>query len=159
MSARHRQPADPDTVRRHPAHPTVIGLVVAGGAVGTTLRHLLESAFGAPAGTWPWTTFWINVTGALALGALLEALARLGPDEGWRRSARLGLGTGVLGGFTTYSTFMVESALLVRGAQPVLAVGYDLASVAVGFLAALVGTVVVGRAMRGAGRRRAEVSP
>jgi CrcB protein len=137
----------------------VLGLVVAGGAVGTTLRYLLESAFAAPAGTWPWATFWINVTGALALGALLEALAVLGPDEGWRRSARLGLGTGVLGGFTTYSTFVVETAQLARHQEPVLAVGYDLASLAVGFLAALAGTVVVSRSMRGVARRRAAVSP
>jgi fluoride exporter len=158
VRARNRQPVDPDTVRRHPAHPGVLALVVAGGAVGTTLRHLLESAFGAPAGTWPWVTFWINVIGALALGALLEVLAGLGPDEGWRRSVRLGVGTGVLGGFTTYSTFVVETALLARGQAPVLAAGYDLASLAVGFLAALAGTVLVSRSMRGGGRRRAGVA-
>jgi CrcB protein len=145
-------------VRRHPAHPRVLALVVAGGAVGTTLRYLLESAFAAPAGTWPWVTFWINVTGALALGALLEVLAVLGPDEGWRRSVRLGVGTGVLGGFTTYSTFVVETALLARESAPVLAVGYDLASLAVGFLAALAGTVVVSRSMRRGGRGSAGVA-
>lgn len=110
--------------------------------VGTGVRDHLSRAFPAASETYPWTTFAINVTGALALGFLLTALAASGPDEGGRRSARLGLGTGMLGGYTTYSTFMVESVSLAGGGHPTLALAYDAASLAAGFAAALVGVLI-----------------
>jgi CrcB protein len=128
--------------------------VATGGAVGTAVRWSVETAYPSEAATFPWATFWVNVTGALALAVLLEVLAVLGPDEGWRRSVRLGVGTGVLGGYTTYSTFIVESALLGRDGELALALGYDVASLALGFAAALTGTLLVSRALSGVGRRR-----
>jgi fluoride exporter len=85
-------------------------------------------------------TLAVNLLGALLLGALLEALARRGPDTGRRRLLRLGLGTGVLGGFTTYSTLAVETATLPTA----LAVAYLAASVLLGAAAALAG-VLLGR--------------
>ncbi|GAB2472826.1 fluoride efflux transporter FluC [Xylanimonas ulmi] len=115
------------------------GLVALGGCVGVAARYGLEERFPASPGAWPWTTFWINVVGSLLLGALLETLLRTGPDDGWRRTARLGCGTGVMGGFTTYSTFAVETVRLAEGGQVWLGVGYALASVALGILAAVVG--------------------
>jgi CrcB protein len=75
------------------------------------VRAVLEAALPAGGG-FPVTTFGINVAGAFLLGALVETLARRGPDTGARRVLRLGLGTGVLGGFTTYSTLAVETASL-----------------------------------------------
>lgn len=124
------------TAARH-AHrnPLLLGAVFVGGACGTGIRSLLEDAFSRPTGSWPWITFAINVIGAFVLALLLEALVLSGEDTGGRRLARLGLGTGVLGGFTTYSTFMVETTKLP---WPV-AVGYVVASVIVGALAAWVG--------------------
>lgn len=112
---------------------------MAGGALGTSVRSWLESTYAPPAGTWPWVTFWINVGGSLALGALLEAIAQTGPDTGWRRGVRLGVGTGVLGGFTTYSTFSVEVVLLLRAGQWPVGLGYAVSSVVLGILAALAG--------------------
>ena len=123
-------------------------LVVVGGASGTAARSGIESAYPAVPGGWPWATFWINVSGALALGALLETLAVLGPDDGWRRRARLGLGTGVLGGFTTYSSFVVETATLGRDGWYILALGYDFVSLLFGFGAAYAGAVVVSKVHR-----------
>lgn len=137
-----------------PRPATTVALVAAGGALGTALRWTIETAYPPAPATFPWATFWVNVTGALALAVLLEVLAVLGPDEGWRRSMRLGVGTGVLGGYTTYSTFVVESALLGRDGELVVALAYDVASLALGFGAALAGTLLVSRALSGVGRRR-----
>lgn len=124
------------TATRHPHRdPLLLGTVFVGGACGTAIRSLLEDALSRPTNSWPWITFVINVTGAFVLGFLLEALVRSGEDNGGRRLARLGIGTGVLGGFTTYSTFMVETTKL-----PVLvAIGYVVASVALGAVGAWAG--------------------
>ena len=74
--------------------------------------------------------------GALLLGGLVTLLAVTGSDAGWRRGVRLGLGTGLLGGFTTYSTFSVETMELLR-ASWLLGVAYAVTTVVAGFLAAL----------------------
>jgi len=131
---------------RHPYRdPRLLGLVLLGGALGTFVRYTIEHAVPAEAGAWPWATFVINVCGAFVLGLLLEALLRTGPDEGWRRLVRMGVGTGVLGGFTTYSTFAVEADLLVRDGHALLAVGYALGSVVLGDVAALLGMLLAAR--------------
>ena len=120
-------------------------LIVLGGALGTAIRAALEAAQPAQPGGWPWTTFVINVTGAFVLGVLLEALARSGPDTGVRQYLRLGVGTGVLGGYTTYSTFAVESVKLLGGGAVLVGLGYALASVLLGLAAALAGTLLAAR--------------
>lgn len=118
-------------------------LIGAGGAVGTMLRATLELTFPAAPGGWPWTTFGINIAGAFLLAVLLEAIAVLGRDEGWLRGVRLGVGTGLLGGFTTYSAFMVETLQLGDTAGYLVAFGYVAASLVLGFMAAWAGTVGV----------------
>ncbi len=100
------------------------------------MRALIEGALPAGAG-FPVATFAINVVGAFLLGALLEALAHHGPDTGRRRMLRLGLGTGVLGGFTTYSTLTVETATRTPG----VGAAYLAASVLLGVLAGVAGIV------------------
>lgn len=146
------------------------GLVALGGAVGTTARAVLEAVAPAPPGSWPWTTFAINVAGSFLLGVLLESLHLSGPDEGRRRAVRLGVGTGVLGGFTTYSTFALEADRLLTGgglaADPdaqgtatVLAgapvgAAYALGSVVLGVAAAALGIRVTFLAARRRTRER-----
>lgn len=127
------------------------GLVAVGGAVGTSARAGLETAFAPGAGSWPWTTFAINLVGSFLLGALLERLARSGPDDGWRRRVRVLVGTGVLGGFTTYSTFALEVDRLVDAGHAGLGVAYALGSVVLGVVAAGGGI----RLAAALGRRRA----
>lgn len=107
--------------------------------MGTLVRAAIEGAFPAERGTWPWATFLINIVGSFALGFLLESLGRLGDDTGWRRHVRLGVGTGVIGGFTTYSTFVLELHTLYDSDRLVLAVAYALISVVLGISAALAG--------------------
>lgn len=140
-----RQPTEPDAVRAWPRERlALLGLVFVGGALGTAVRAFLSEHIAAGPEGWPWVTFGINVTGALMLGLLLGVLARLGDNSGRRRHARLGVGTGVLGGFTTYSTFAVE---VVERQQDSLAIGlgYAAASCLLGVLAAVVGLRLAAR--------------
>ncbi len=114
-------------------------LVAAGSALGTLIRAAIELAFPHASDQWPWATFWINLVGSFLLGALLETLSRSGDDAGWRRRLRLGLGTGVLGGFTTYSTFVLEIDQLARAGQLALGVAYAFGSIVLGVIAAGLG--------------------
>lgn len=88
-----------------------IALVAAGGALGTGLRYL--AALLVP--SWAevsMATLAVNVVGAFLLGVLLELLADRSADAGWSRRLRLALGTGALGGFTTYSALATDTATL-----------------------------------------------
>ena len=136
-----------DTPDERPVHLRwrSIGLVVLGGTIGTGLREALALTFPAAPGTLPVTILLINLVGAFALGLLLETLVRRGPDDGRRRDLRLLVGTGVLGGFTTYSALAVDTATLLGDALPV-GVAYAVGSVVVGSLASWAG-IAVGAAL------------
>ena len=137
-------PSDPDVAVRPPLHlrPSSWALVFCGGVVGTALRYVIEQRLPHDAAGWPWATFSINLGGAFVLGALLEGLARLGPDSGWRQRTRLVAGTGFCGAFTTYSTFALEVVLLGRDGHAGVAIGYGVGSVVGGVLTAWCGIVV-----------------
>jgi CrcB protein len=119
-----------------------IGIVVLGGAVGTSVRETLSLLI-PPLGVVPVAIFIINILGAFALGALLETLVRRGPDEGRRRILRLLLGTGFMGGFTTYSTLATGTAELFTTGHPIVAVGYALGTVIVGAAATAAGVALM----------------
>ncbi|SER73881.1 CrcB protein [Propionibacterium cyclohexanicum] len=130
----------------NPQHRIPDGLlVIAGGGVGTLLRALAAARWPDHAGHFPATVLTINLLGAFILGWLLRELVLTGPDEGWRRELRLGVGTGVMGGFTTYSSFAVQTVSLLRSGLWALALGYLLASLAGGFLCCLAGTMTADR--------------
>lgn len=112
-------------------------LVFCGATLGTFLRAGVTLAHPAQPDSWPWTTFAINLIGAFVLGVLLESLAIAGTDDGRQRIIRLTFGTGVLGGFTTYSTYVLE--ITQRMDAPVLAVTYALVSMVLGVGAAGLG--------------------
>ena len=118
-------------------HPGNIALVAAGGALGTGLRYLITLIWPAGWGA-PVAILVINVLGAFVLGLILELLVARGPDVGRRRQVRLGIGTGVLGGFTTYSTLAVDTVTL-SAAQPAMGVGYGVATVLIGGVASVAG--------------------
>ncbi len=136
----------PTAAAHRPLHlrPRFIALVAAGGVVGTALREGSTLVFPTPSGGFPFIVFAINLLGAFALGALLEFLTRTGPDVGWRRDLRLGVGTGVIGGFTTYSAFAGDTALLIAADSPGLAVLYALGTVSLGAVATSLGILVAG---------------
>ena len=131
----------------------LVGWVALGGAVGSVLRYAVALATPAPGG-WPLGTLAVNVVGAFLLGLLLEAVARRGPETRRLQRLRLTLGTGVLGGFTTYSSFALEADQLLRDGAAPLAVGYLAATLVLGTLAALAGVAVGARTPRGPVARR-----
>lgn len=136
-------------------HWRYIGLVALGGAIGTAGREGLTLAV-PNIGAYPSTIFAVNIVGAFLLGVLLDALVRRGPDAGGRRAIRLLLGTGVMGGFTTYSTLATDTALLFRDGAAGLAVTYSLATVLVGAAATALGIVAAASAHRRRERRAGE---
>ena len=129
-----------------PSVTASLALVAAGGCAGTVVRAALERAWPASPGHLPVTTLALNVVGALALGLLLGALG-----EG-RPRLRLALGTGVLGGLTTHSTFILESHRLLTsggdGGHPVLGAAYLMGSMVAGLVAAGLGLWLAGRLRR-----------
>lgn len=105
--------------------------VALGGGMGAWLRYATglawSRAIGPVAATaFPWATLTVNIVGSLAMGLLAGWLARYGSHgEGWR----LLLGVGVLGGFTTFSAFSLELALLIQRGTPGIAFAYAAISV------------------------------
>jgi fluoride exporter len=133
-------------------HWRYVGLVALGGTFGTAARYLLTQTLPS----WhnvPVATLVVNVVGAFALGVLLAALSRRGRDIGLRRTIRLLIGTGFLGGFTTYSSLAVETDALLSSGQGQLALAYALGTIVIGGLAATSGILVAsGRRAAGSGR-------
>ena len=117
-------------------------LVAAGGAVGSVGRHLLGQLLAGASAGFPWATLAINVVGAFALGALVAVVPA--PSA----TVRVLLGTGVCGGFTTFSTYAVETLALAGRGAPGRAAAYAAGSVALGVLAAAAGAAL-GRAVAG----------
>ena len=155
--ARHdeRLPVDPDlppddagepssthqpTVRaRRSVQAGVLAAIAAGGFLGTLGRYELGLAWEPRPGGVPWATFSINTSGAFLLGLVLTlVLERLGPT----RYVRPFFCVGVLGAWTTMSTFAVESDLLLRAGHVVTALGYTGATLVTGLLAAWLGVVL-----------------
>lgn len=128
--------------------PASLVLVFIGGVCGAAMRETLMLLF-PQTGPTPLTLLAINLIGAFLLGVLLEALIRSTGRRAGR--ARLLLGTGVLGGFTSYSALALAVAALLAEAQPWLAVAYGLGTIVVGALFTLLG-IAVGRLLRGPAR-------
>lgn len=129
---------------RHHLDPRLVALVALGGMVGTGARYAVSTSV-ATSGGWPTATFTVNIVGAFLLGALLEALVRRGTESSRGHLVRLGLGTGVLGGFTTFSALAVEIERLLAGGATGTALAYAGSSLVLGFLACLLGVVAAAR--------------
>ena len=107
--------------------------VMIGGAIGAGARQLVGQAMLARLGPgFPWWTLSLNIVGGLLMGLLVGALAR-GSDGA--EAARLFIGVGILGGFTTFSSFSMEFWMLFERGQNAQAAAYVLASV-IGAIAA-----------------------
>lgn len=137
-----REPIDPDIDLRHPtvAVPAVgrdeakiLVAIAAGGAVGASARYLIGLGWPTPAGSLPWATMVINLVGCALIGVLMVLVS-----EVWigQRLLRPFLGTGILGGFTTFSTYAVDIQQLIADRHPITALTYLLATL-IGAIAAV----------------------
>ncbi len=130
-----------------PPSPTTASLYVAlGGATGSLLRYqtgrMMTYWLGPQAMTaFPWATLAVNVLGSLAMGLLIGFLARhgSGASEVWR----LLIGIGLLGGFTTFSSFSMEMMMLIERGQPALALTYAAVSLFAGLTALYIGMIAM----------------
>lgn len=121
-----------------------VALVGVGGGIGAAMRYLLGGAIASRLGSHlPWHTMLVNVSGAFLLGLLMA----LSVDRGVAGSqARLFLGTGVLGGYTTFSTLSYETVRLMEQGLWTQAAGNMLGSAVAGIVAVLLG-LALGRAL------------
>jgi CrcB protein len=116
-------------------------LVFVGGGLGSLARYGVGVAYGPV--KWPYNTFTVNVLGGLVMGLVVGWLAlRGGADqERWR----VLLGVGVLGGFTTFSSFSLETALMIERKAYAVAAGYTALSVVVSISALFAGLYLARR--------------
>jgi CrcB protein len=119
-----------------------LAAIFVGGALGTLLRAALAEAFPHPATAWPWPTFAVNIVAAFLLGYFVTRLQERLPLSSYRRPL---LGTGLCGGLSTFSTMQVEILKMLDAHAWGLAAGYTAASVAAGYAAVHVATVLVRR--------------
>ena len=118
--------------------------VAIGGAVGALARYGLDRVIERRSySVFPWATFTINATGCLLIGAVIAALVDRHHTPEW---LRLGLVVGVLGGYTTFSTFAQETLDLMQEGRPSIAALYAFGSLAVGVTAVFIG-VRIGRTL------------
>ena len=122
-------------------------LVAAGGGLGAVARYglgLLASRM-APNAAWPWGTFGANVLGGLAMGLLVGWLAFRGGAQ--QETIRLFAAVGLLGGFTTFSSYSLEAVLMIERRQFGLAAVYVAGSVVLAIAALFVGLMIARRAL------------
>jgi fluoride exporter len=116
-------------------------LVALGGGLGAALRHLANlGALRLFGPNFPWGTMGINIAGSLAMGLFVELLAR---RYGSSNELRLFVATGILGGFTTFSAFSLDFAVLLQRGALGSALFYALASVVLSILALFLGLWLV----------------
>jgi CrcB protein len=130
------EPVDPDVdpavdpggsaQRREFAPPhraAVLGAIAVGGIAGAEARYGLGLAIPHDPGRWPWATLLINVSGCALIGVLMVVLLELTHPHPLVRPL---LGVGVLGGYTTFSTYATDVLTLLQDGHPAAAVGYFL---------------------------------
>ena len=106
--------------------------VALGGAIGASGRYALSLLLPVAQGTFPWATWWANIIGCICAGAFFAASERFVSLQGeWR----LFLMVGILGGFTTFSSFGLESFQLLKLGHYGLVLSYVFSSVLVGICA------------------------
>jgi CrcB protein len=136
-------PAQRVELRRAPW--SVLGVISFGGALGATARYALGRAYPPDPTGFPWTTFAINVAGCLLLGVLMVLVTEVWTS---RPLVRPFLGVGVLGGFTTFSTYIGESKRLVDAGAAGTALAYLAGTVVAAMAATWVGLSLARGALR-----------
>lgn len=136
-----------ELVRRH---GSVLAATAVGGGLGALARYGLSRALTTGHGEFPWATFVTNVLGCLLIGVLMVLIT-----ERWtvHRLARPFLGVGVLGGFTTFSTYAVETRGLLQPGTVGLAFAYLAGTFVCAMLAVVAGVSITRAVVRGTAAR------
>jgi CrcB protein len=130
---------------RRRADLRVLVTIALGGALGTAVRYALGRVAPAAAGTVPWSTLGINVSGSFVLGACITWLLARRPGDRYLRPL---LAVGFLGGYTTFSTAMVESVELTKDGHALIALAYVAAGVVTAVVAVAGGVAAARRVTR-----------
>ena len=161
-----RQPVDPDVEVAprplpHPWHLVrsnldLLPVIAVGGSLGSLARWALGEAMPHASAQFAWSTFVINASGSLALGLLMALVLDVWSHH---RYTRPFFGVGVLGGYTTFSTYLLDTRGVFAAGRPGVAFAYLLGTTAAGVVAVWVG-LVLGRSLVGAvfDREDAEVA-
>ena len=123
----------------------VVAVISAGGVVGALARYGLSSAWPHPAGGFPWATWVINVSGSLFIGVLMMIVTEVVTG---RRLLRPFLGVGVLGGYTTFSTYVVDVQRAAAAGAPTVGLAYLAVTLLGALLAVWAGVTVAGVLVR-----------
>lgn len=138
-------------LREHPV--AVLGSISAGGVLGALARYGLAAVFPHRPGEWPWATWSSNVGGCLLIGVLMVLISEVWTGQ---RLLRPFLGVGVLGGFTTFSTAIVEVQQLVGAGAAGAGLAYLVGTVVAALVAVIAGATLtrwaLGIAIRYVGR-------
>ncbi|WP_328507926.1 fluoride efflux transporter CrcB [Streptomyces sp. NBC_00391] len=121
-------PQSPDAPVADPPHPApwhgqapVVAVVAVGGGIGAAARYGASLLWPTGTAGFPWTTFWVNVVGCFVIGLVMVAITERCAAH---RLVRPFFGTGVLGGFTTFSTYAVDIQRLMEEGRPATALAY-----------------------------------
>jgi CrcB protein len=140
-------PIDPDIDLHIPeqrqelarTHGAILAVISAGGGLGAAARYGLSAALPVHPGAFPLATFLINVSGCLLIGVLMVLVTEVFVTHPLLRPF---LGVGVLGGFTTFSTYAEEVRALLRPGWTIIGLDYLFGTVAAALLAAWAGIVL-----------------
>jgi CrcB protein len=113
-----------------------------GGVIGAEARYGLGLALPHDGAGWPWSTLLVNTSGCVLIGALMVLLTERGPVHPLLRPL---LGIGVLGGYTTFSTYAVDVLSMVGAGRGAAALGYLLVTPVLAVLGVTAGTVLTRR--------------
>jgi CrcB protein len=148
---KEREPVDPDVdladpeqrgELRAPHGGAVLAAIALGGILGAEARYGLGLAWPHPVSGWPWSTFVINFSGCLLIGVLMILITERFTPHPLLRPL---LGVGVLGGYTTFSTFTVDIVTLAVHGHPFLGVAYLVATPIAALAAVWIGAALTRR--------------
>lgn len=143
QSADARSDAPVRGLREHPA--VVLAAISCGGVVGALARYGLSEAFPHEPGRMPWATLGVNASGCLVMGVLMVLISDVWPGQ---RLLRPFLGVGVLGGYTTFSTHVVDFQQAVAAGRPQLGLAYLGLTLVSAMVAVFAGSVLTRAALQ-----------
>jgi len=128
-------------------HRFVLPAIALGGLVGASARYAAGRIWTTPEHAFPWTTLGVNALGCLLIGVLMVFVVEVG---GAHPLLRPFAGVGVLGGFTTFSTYAVDTVTLLDAGRPALALGYWAGTLLVALAAVVLGVATARTGVRAA---------